>query len=627
MTSEIHLFILWQRARYKENEILQDMEKHFSVLKRYAITWTPEMVSSNFTRFYGVNLPPKSGKELECGTGEFLLCVIRDSHPIYAERMTSRGPEVVNVNTFDAKERYRSWTGGGHKIHGTNSEKETNHDLTLLIGKNVADFLKENHPSEVAEVIQKDIEGATGWNSIVQLFYVLNNTSQYVILRGSENVIPKTHSDYEDTDILTTEYDNLWRIINGQAIYHHVRPKSLVIINERIYYLDIWDAHKNYYDQIWVQQMMNTAILWKNLRTLNPENNFYCLLYHCLTNKGNIADKHLPTLETYKKQFSIQETDWNKILVSWLSAKHYEIIEHSDPSNPFNLSNPTINQYALRFGKCIRVVQNISWDSITKETISWTSKVYRKEKSYVKAGTPWLIDNESRFLERIGDGIHFPKIIATGGDTDEHWIEISEIQGEELFENKWGIHIGDIRKYAWRIVELIEKLYSNNIIHRDISNSNILVSKEGNAAIIDFGFAIDFKEDKSYHSPWKLGLPYAPSEMFSDFYNLANLFEYRYGKMPYVKRFASELKRIGWETYSDSLFINHQINQAKEAIKCRFTLMDIFEFIMCKYKIHKYLLHPFKLFRRLTIGMGKPFSFMQKILKKVIRRIRKIVRL
>ena len=38
------------------------------------------------------------------------------------------------------KEKFRDLTGGGHKIHSTNSPLETNHDLTLLLGINYNDY-------------------------------------------------------------------------------------------------------------------------------------------------------------------------------------------------------------------------------------------------------------------------------------------------------------------------------------------------------------------------------------------------------------------------------------------------------------------------------------------------------
>ena len=624
---EIHLFIIWQRGRYREQDILADMEVHFSMLKQYAITWTPDLVSSNFTRFYGVNLPPKSGKELHCGAGEFLLCIVRDENPIYAERETSRGPEVVNINMFDAKERYRSWTGGGHKIHGTNNVKEVNHDLTLLIGKNVEDFIKDNHPSEEAEVLQKDIEGARGWDCISHLFYVLNNTVAYVVLRGVENLKIETHNDYEDTDILTTDYDNLWKIVNGEAVYHHVRPKSLVRIKGYIYYLDVWDAGNKYYDSIWTEDMIRTAYSIDGFRVLNSENDFYCLLYHCLTNKGVIVDKHLQKLEAYKKQFKVKEEDWCKILVEWLSKHHYDIIEHLDPSNPYDISNPIIHEYATRYGKRIQCVTSSVRDVLSGKIISWTSRVYKKENTYVKKGTPWLIDNEQRFLQKIGNGTSFPKVLAVGGDPYVHWIEISEIPGRELFYNKWGLRLSYIRRYANQLLDLLEILYKNNILHRDMRPSNILVDKSGNISIIDFGFAINFRTDNEYPCPWNLGVGYAPNEMYSDFYNLAKIFEYRWEKMPYVARFANELKKIDWEHYQNAEFVANQIAFTREALNKRYTFKDWCEYLLGKYKVRKYIRHPKRLIRRLMPDMRPATEFIVKLPRRVIRKIKKVMHL
>lgn len=626
MSPEIHLFILWQRARYKENLILHDMAEHFSILKKYAISWSQELVACNFTRFYGVNLPANSGKEKECGKGEFLLCIVRDEHPRYAERMTSRGPEIVNTNMFDAKQRYRQWTQGGHKVHATNNEKETNHDLKLLLGKNIPAFLSEvtDYSDEIV-YLQKDLEGAKGWDSISQLFGVLNDTVSYVILRGVSDCKEDSFLERSDTDILTTEYRNLWYIVNGEPVYHHVRPKAKVVIGEDVFLLDIWDATKNYFDSMWTQQMLETSVFYHGMKVLSPQNDFYCLLYHCLTNKGYIADKYTTKLLSYRELFGIDESDWNRVLVNWLCSNQYDITEHTDPSNPFNISNPIIHEYALRYGKNIRSIQTEVYDVVTHEKISWISRVYRKEFSYVKKGTPWLIDNEVRFLSKIGDGIHFPKIIATGGDAKEHWVEISEMKGKELFHDKWGIRMRYIRRDALNILHLLEMLYKNDIMHRDIHNDNIYVDDAGNIAILDFGFAIDFRTDKEYLCPWNLGMSVAPQYMYSDFYNLAGIFEYRWSAMPFVSRFANELKQIDWQHYPDSEFVEQQITRAKDALNKGFTACDYWEYFLGKYKIRKYIYHPRKLLRRVIPDMSKAEEFMRKLPNRIIRKIKKII--
>ena len=131
---ELHLFIVWENATGKRQEILEDIALNFEVVNVYRITWTNKNFSTNMSRFYGKKLPRGSGKERHCGTGPFTLIVVRDYFPKYEDRVTSRGVESVNTRMFDAKDRYRSWTGGGHKIHATNSSLETSHDMALLLG-------------------------------------------------------------------------------------------------------------------------------------------------------------------------------------------------------------------------------------------------------------------------------------------------------------------------------------------------------------------------------------------------------------------------------------------------------------------------------------------------------------
>ncbi len=586
MKSEIHLFILWQRARHKEREILQDMEKHFSILKLYAITWSPKLVSSNFTRFYGVNLPNNSFIEKECGTGEFLLCVVRDEHPVYEERMTSRGPEIVNSNMFDAKERYRSWTGGRHKIHGTNSEKETNHDLTLLIGKNVDDFLRDNQSSKTPKVLKKDIEGAYGWASISQLFYVLNNTVSYVVLRGYKELI--TPNPQEDVDILTDEYNNMWLIINAKSFLSHVRPKAGVFIGDDVYYLDIWDAKKDYYDLIWMRKMLSGSIMKDGIRVLDEENDFYCLLYHCLTNKGSIAPKHLPKLNQYKQTFHIEEKNWSKILVDWLKSHKYDIIKHKDPSNPFIISDPLINEYATRWGICIRIVDLKTLDKLNHQVLQWESRVYKKENSFIKKGTPWLINNESRILSSIHSSFT-PSLIAKGTDGSTSWIEISRLSGVTLgdfFEDRKNYTIENIRKIIIVGVLHLSEIYHQGIMHRDITPDNILISKSQNELewnLIDFGSAIMYATDNDFPSPWYLGAIYVPESMYSDFYSYGKVLMSICRKMPYIQRIANELMKVQWENYTDTLFVEQIVQNVYQLSKRRLTLRDFYALYRKKY--------------------------------------------
>jgi len=309
--------------------------------------------------------------------------------------------------------------------------------------------------------------------------------------------------------------------------------------------------------------------------------------------------------------------------VNYDITDHTDHTDHTDSSSPLNL-NPIIQENATRFGENIRKTSCTVKDIRTVDDISWTCRVYKKENSYVKAGTPWLIENEKRFLQILGEEPNFPKLLTYGEEGDEKWIEISKMEGDELFSNKWGISICDIRKYATQILSQIAKLYDKGILHRDIQNGNILVDKRGNVSIIDFAFAIDYRNDKDFCCPWNLGMQYSPDEMYSDFYNLAEIFVYRYGSMPFVKRFAKELKRIDWVHYQDSDFVKKHIDSAKDALRKRYTCRDWIEFVLCKYRIQKYIKHPKKFCKRISPLWERPLEKCCEIGKKVKNMIKKI---
>lgn len=180
MKTEIHLFILWEKARVVQDKILNDIGCHFTVIKQYAITWTAEKAASNFTRFCGTRL----GNELEfkisnCGIGEFLLVVVRDENPNYEKRETFHGANEVNVNMYEAKQRYREWTGGGIRVHATDDVLETKHDIVLITGKPI-EYFEKLEPQQTIEVLHKDLEGANGWESCGQFILVMKNIAPFV---------------------------------------------------------------------------------------------------------------------------------------------------------------------------------------------------------------------------------------------------------------------------------------------------------------------------------------------------------------------------------------------------------------------------------------------------------------
>lgn len=134
---ELYIFILWEKARSKEEEILADLKANFHVIQTLNIKWEKKVFSNNLSKFYGKNLPPNCHKEKEVGTGKFLLVILEDEEPLYQIRRTNSGDNIINVNIFDTKEMYRAIIGG-HNVHSSNTEEETEHDLKLLTGLDMA---------------------------------------------------------------------------------------------------------------------------------------------------------------------------------------------------------------------------------------------------------------------------------------------------------------------------------------------------------------------------------------------------------------------------------------------------------------------------------------------------------
>ena len=348
MKEELHLFIIWENGREKQKEILEDINKSFEIIKIYEVKWDKEEFSNNLSRFYGTNLPKGSRKELHCGNGEFILIIVKVSNCKYENRITSKGEKIVNINMFDKKNKYREMTGGGDKVHGTNNEIETNHDLTLLLGKNIEDFLKENINKKWDGKIQKintNLFGAKKWNSVEDMFYALNNCANYAILRNYESLPDEIYeNDHNDIDIICESLEDVAYVLNAIPVFKesyrvHYRTK----VGDKIANFDLRHIGDNYYCENMEKKILGERIYnEKGFYTLNTENYFYSLLYHALIHKPIFKDDYKIKLinmkiEKINNNTSIKE--YLKILKTWMILNEFIIIEPNDKTVLLNLDN------------------------------------------------------------------------------------------------------------------------------------------------------------------------------------------------------------------------------------------------------------------------------------------------
>ena len=134
MKGELHLFVLWEKARFAEKRILADMARELEIVCMRELRFDGDPMY-RFRQFYGPALPDARRKVSSCGVGPFLLVVVRDSAPAYGT-CTVGGCEYRNVNVrlVQLKRRYRNWSRRRHRVHGTTTRAEFARDVLMLTG-------------------------------------------------------------------------------------------------------------------------------------------------------------------------------------------------------------------------------------------------------------------------------------------------------------------------------------------------------------------------------------------------------------------------------------------------------------------------------------------------------------
>ena len=314
-SSKLYIFIIWEKSRNYSEKILKDLSQKFTIRDIYEISWNKNNFLKNLKRFYGKSLPDAKKKAEICGTGPFLLVVISDDEPEFLNPSPTSfvfENDLVNQKIVECKKKYRDWIGIDYTVHSSQSQNETNHNLTLIFGKNLSDFQK-TLPDEWSGTINKmnmDLIGNEGWKDMKQLLYVLNGTSNYVILRNFEEMPEKF--DYKDIDLLADD-EKLAFIVNSNF--------SIEKDNSRTFRTKIADQTvtfnpnylgDHYYDIKWEREILKKKILHeKKFYIPSNEDYFYTLYYHVLfhgrwQNKKEISEKYKKKLNELSIQLNIK---------------------------------------------------------------------------------------------------------------------------------------------------------------------------------------------------------------------------------------------------------------------------------------------------------------------------------
>lgn len=558
--SNLHLLIIWSSALEKKDYILEDLKSHFSNIRVFKVHWDSNLFFENYQTFYAHSLKHLNPKQFgsvirnkinHCGASDFIAIVFEDLHPKMEMRETSNGVHMVNVNVFDKKTEYRQITGGGHRIHSSDNPWETNKDLTLLFGLNAEDFAKKySSPQKEDIFINQNCLGVGGYNSIHQLFYVLNNTINYCVLRNFECLPDEyTVEGHGDIDLLVEDNKYMSYLTLAKPIFHEsYRVYHTIKIAGTDVPFDFRFVGDNYYDKPWEEQILKNRQLKKDLfYTPSNEDLFYSLLYHAYIQKHDVKPDYLPKLNEYGKLnnvvFHPNLEDAIGLLDNYLRKKSFEFIRPKDLSVVYNRSNLQLSKYALRFGDFIKRV-NENGDN----GYEYTSLVYKKKDSYIKRGTDWLIENEERFLKKLAPHPYFPKLIDLKKENGITLIEISQIEGYESFRFFKDVNHqrkNYIKSFLKESISILTILNQNNICHRDFLPSNLIVKEEKGkckVGLIDFGWAI-YNEEKNIKNPKHLGGVYKPEQSYSDVFTFGKMLMEIWYDVPYIRNLVKILTK------------------------------------------------------------------------------------
>ena len=593
----IHTLIIWSKAVESKDFILSDLKTSFIIKNIFKFHWEKDVFFKNLIPFYAHSQKELSPIEYfdilkykinHCGDDDFYVIVFEDKNPVYEEVETSSGKQKVNINVFAKKTKYRELTGGGHKIHTSNSNWETNKDLFVLFGLNIENFYKKyvSYTDKVFEYSENCI-GVDGFLSIVQFFHYLNDTIQYCVLRNFDCIPEKyTVEGHGDIDLLVENKNYIVYLTSAQGVfkepyrvYYHVK------INGQIVPFDFRYVGDDYYDEKWQNQILADRIINKNLFYIpSIEDFFYSLLYHAYIQKPSPKDDYIVKLSTVASQLSIDFKSDNRfrfeLLKNFMEKHGYNFCIPKDKTVFINFANACFNEYIQEKGFKIKDL----------EIEGLESSVYKKKDSYVKKGTKSLILNEKKHLDKFQQDDRFPQILSYKEVYDEAEMEISIIKGVDLFSfwsTKRHYKKQIIKDFVVQTVAIAQLLKEKGTIHRDFMPNNLLVDEKEKGCkvgLIDFGWAINVGEENVF-TPESLGDEYRSQNGFSDFYSLGKIFSKIFWKrIPYTKRVSEVLMSFLPSDYYDEVSYMSKLNLLYTTINRNFTIKDSLFVFLWRYR-------------------------------------------
>ena len=499
--SELHLIVLWEYARAEEERILADIRNRLELVHTEVLSW-PGDPTSCYGRFYGANLPDAQGKTLLCGGGSFRIVIVRDASPRYVLRETSRGLERVNETLFDMKTRYREWTGGGHKVHTTNSVEEAKRDVFLLTGHCLHEW-EAGRPAGDLEVLR----GQGGWKSLRELFAFLDAFMPYAVLRNAEllpdGFDPSLHGDI---DLIVADGAVCASLLGARKVYDEPwRVHYELTVAGGPVRFDFRSVGDGYYDRAWEASMLANRVRADGVNLLSAEDAFYALVYHALYQKREIARDYTEKARTLARAAGVvgdSFDDWLPLLEAFLARKGYGTPEPVDRSVYYNRRLVGWRSLAEEMARLapltdLRPAHLAEVSAANLLQPFFLVGNYDGKPCFVKyspvarnlTAAEWRYPTRVRAVnENVVVRPYFWHATSDGGA----FAVLELVEGrslERLLAEK-----SPVLESAALVADLeamADALASARIVHRDVRPANIIVSPDGRAKLIDFQFATE----------------------------------------------------------------------------------------------------------------------------------------
>lgn len=180
----IYLFIIWNKALFAREKIINDLKESFDIQTDIFVEWSRENFDKNLKAFYGFKIDNIKQKTRYIGTGKFNVILVKDDNPSFEVKTINGITQRINTKVLDKKKLYRKWTADCFRVHCSTNKEETDHDLTVLFGDNVPN-----------QNISVDTKGVSGFKSISDLKHCLEkfgdnyfNEDNLIIAKSSLNV-------------------------------------------------------------------------------------------------------------------------------------------------------------------------------------------------------------------------------------------------------------------------------------------------------------------------------------------------------------------------------------------------------------------------------------------------------